>query len=181
MTSCRTGVLFHALPRPHVDALARLAIDLNAHTRFYSRSMPRNLSGAENVLSWQTGFPFSVSLSRGYPRYNPGEYSANEVLERREADACLLVGSEGVAQLSPAARAHLATLPTIVLDYPTVNSLVSPTVRITTAIYGIHLPGTAYRMDDVPIPLRAVLPAKYPCDEEVLRRIEQLAVQRACE
>jgi formylmethanofuran dehydrogenase subunit B len=35
------------------------------------------------------------------------------------------------------------------------------------------LPGTAYRMDDVPIPLRAVLPTEYPSDAEVLDRIRR--------
>ena len=50
---------------------------------------------------------------------------------------------------------------------------VAPTVRITTAVYGVHLPGTAYRMDEVPIPLRAVLPASYPSDAEVLAAIER--------
>jgi formylmethanofuran dehydrogenase subunit B len=190
MTSCRSGVLFFGLGlsrlglgHRHVEALLRLVTDLNAHTRFYARRMriPGDVAGADSVLCWQTGFPFSVSLSRGFPRYNPGEYSANEVLERREADACLLVGSEGVEQLSPLARRHLASLPTIVLEYPTVSSLVAPTVRFTTAVYGIHLAGTAYRMDEVPIPLRAVLPAKYPSDADVLGRIEQLATRRASE
>lgn len=188
MTSCRSGVLFfglglsrQGLGHRHVEALLRLVTDLNAHTRFYARRMriPGDVAGADSVLCWQTGFPFSVSLSRGYPRYNPGEYSANEVLERREADACLLVGSEGVAQLSPAARAHLNSVPTIVLDHPTVTSLVAPTVRFTTAVYGIHLPGTVYRMDEVPIPLRAVLPPKFPSDEQVLRDIEQMVQRRA--
>jgi formylmethanofuran dehydrogenase subunit B len=50
--------------------------------------------------------------------------------------------------------------------------LILPTVRFTTAVSGIHRPGTAYRMDEVPIPLRVVLPVIYPSDEAVLRRIE---------
>ena len=32
------------------------------------------------------------------------------------------------------------------------------TVISSTAVYGVHRPGTAYRMDGVPIPLRAFLP-----------------------
>ncbi len=156
-----------------MEALLQLVRDLNGVTRFHARRMrvPGDVTGADNVLCWQTGFPFSVNLCRGYPRYNPGEYSANDMLEREEVDACLLVGSEGVADLSPAAVAHLQRIPTITLDYPVVESFLTPTIRFTTAIYGIHLPGTAYRMDEVPIPLRAFLPAHYPSDADVLNGI----------
>lgn len=131
------------------------------------------MTGADIALCWQTGFPFAVNLSRGYPRYNPGEYSANEMLERGEVDACLLVGSEGVSQMSPQALSQLRRIPTIALDHPTVASALPPAVRFTTAVYGIHLPGTVYRMDEVPISLRPVLPANYPSDADVLTGIHQ--------
>jgi formylmethanofuran dehydrogenase subunit B len=45
------------------------------------------------------------------------------------------------------------------------------TVKFTTAVYGIHLAGTAYRMDEVPIPLRQVLPGNLPSDASILRAI----------
>jgi formylmethanofuran dehydrogenase subunit B len=180
LKSCRSGIVFFGLgltrtdvPHANVDALLRLVSDLNRHTRFYARRMriPGDVAGADSVLCWTTGFPFSVNLARGYPRYNPGEYSANEVLERGEADACLLVGSEGVAALSDAAQAALRQLPTIVLDYPSETCPFHPTVAFTTAVYGVHLTGTAYRMDETPIPLRAVLTTTYPSDAEVLDAI----------
>ena len=82
-----------------------------------------------------------------------------------------MLGSEGVARFSPAVVAHLLRIPTIVLDYPTVESAIPPTVRVTTAVYGIHRPGTAYRMDEVPIPLRQLVPSPYPTDEKVLNSI----------
>ncbi|MCH5373257.1 MAG: formylmethanofuran dehydrogenase subunit B, partial [Planctomycetes bacterium] len=182
MRSCRCGVIFFGLGlartgagHRNVEAVLRLVADLNAHTRFHARRMriPGDVTGADNVLCWQTGFPFSVNLTRGYPRYNPGEYSASEMLERGEVDACLLVGSEGAAQMSPRAAAHLRGIPSIVLDHPTVLSAIPPTVRFTTAVYGVHLPGTAYRMDEVPIPLRQILPAEYPSDADVLSAIRQ--------
>ena len=143
------------------------------YTRFCARRMriPGDVTGADMVLAWQTGYPFSVNLARGYPRYNPGEFSAQEMLEREEVDACLLVGSEGVARFSEQASAYLRRIPTIALDYPTVESLIVPTIRFTTAVYGIHQPGTAYRMDGIPIPLRAFLPTDYPSDCEVLKLI----------
>ena len=81
--------------------------------------IPGDVTGADTVLCWQTGYPFAVNLSRGYPRYEPEEYSANTMLERGEVDACLLVGSEAVSLMSPEAPGgHLCGIPTIVLDYP---------------------------------------------------------------
>jgi formylmethanofuran dehydrogenase subunit B len=180
MKACRFGIVFFGLGlsltglgHRSVEALLRLVTDLNDFTRFYARRMrvQGDVAGADTVLAWQTGYPFSVNLARGYPRYNPGEFSANDLLGRGEADACLLVGSEGVAQFSPEALAHLRRIPTVVLDHPTVEPAVPPTVRFTTAVYGVHRPGTAYRMDEVPVPLRAVLPTDYPTDAEVLEEL----------
>jgi formylmethanofuran dehydrogenase subunit B len=180
MLRCRWGVVFFGFglsraPLGHrsVEALLRLVTELNQHTRFYVRRMrgSGDVAGADSVLAWQTGYPFAVNLARGYPRYNPGEYAAEAVLSRGEADACLLVGSYGVRRFSRAAQEHLARIPTIVLDPPIAQPTVTPTVHFATAIYGAHLPGTAYRMDEVPIPLRAFLPAKHPSDAEVLDAI----------
>jgi formylmethanofuran dehydrogenase subunit B len=178
MKSCRFGIIFFGLGLSRtghrtVAALLSLVTDLNDYTRFYARRMrvSGDVAGADSVLAWQTGYPFAVNLGRGYPRYGPGEYTAARMLERGEVDACLLVGSMGLRRFSGRAVDHLRRIPTVVLDAPTFDSLVEPAVRFTTAVHGVHLPGTAYRMDEVPIPLRAFLPSDYPSDAEVLRGI----------
>ena len=180
LAGCRYGAVFFGLGlaqrgagHANVEALLRLVAELNDHTRFTARRLriPGDVAGADSVLCWMTGFPFAVNLARGYPRYNPGEYSANELLERGEVDACLFVGSEALADLSPAARRAVEGMPTIALDYPHIEPPFAATVQLTTAIYGIHAPGTAYRMDEIPIPLRQLLPASYPTDDEVLAAI----------
>ncbi|MFN0019302.1 MAG: formylmethanofuran dehydrogenase subunit B [Pirellulaceae bacterium] len=187
MKTCRCGVFFFGLGltqrgdgHANVEALLRLVRDLNAHTRFHARRMRvyGDVAGADTVLCWQTGYPFSVNLARGYPRYSPGEYSANDLLGRGEVDACLLVGSEGIEPLSAAAKEQLTKIPVIVLDYPQADIPIQvpplvPAVKFTTAVYGIHRPGTAYRMDEIPIPLRPVLKSDYPSDDEVLSAILQ--------
>jgi hypothetical protein len=95
LRTCHTGVVFFGTGMTQgdaghrtVEALLRLVTDLNRTTRFYARRMRvyGDVAGADSVLCWQTGFPFSVNLARGYPRYNPGEYSANDVLRRAEAE-----------------------------------------------------------------------------------------------
>jgi formylmethanofuran dehydrogenase subunit B len=114
-----------------------------------------------------------VNLAAGYPRYNPGEFTGPEMLTRGEVDACLLVGSETIADFPEAAKAHLRTIPVIRLDSPGVEGDLPAAVRFTTAVYGVHRTGTAYRMDEVPIPLRVLLPTDYPSDGEVLSAILQ--------
>ena len=54
----------------------------------------------------------------------------------------------------------------------------SPTTRhaavaFTVATYGINVPGTVYRMDDVPIPLRPAFDSPFPSDFEILTGIER--------
>lgn len=180
MKSCRCGVIFfgygvarHPLGHRKVEALLRLVIDLNQFTRFHARRLRvvGDVSGADSVLCWQTGYPFSVNLARGYPRYNPGEYSAGEILENHEADVLLLVGTSRVSSFSPEAQEHLKTIPIIVLERPGVELPVNATIEFPTATYGIHRPGTAYRMDEIPIRLRPLLKSNLPSDGEVLRAI----------
>ncbi len=180
ITSAKCGVFFFGagvtrgkLAHRTVEALLQLVTDLNDRGRFYARRMRRfgDVAGADSVLAWQTGYPFGVNLSRGYPRYNPGEFTGPDILARGEADACLLVGSETVADFPPAAIEHLKRIPVIALDSPGAEAPVPVAVRFTTAVYGIHRPGTAYRMDEVPIPLRVLLPTDYPSDADVLNEL----------
>ncbi|MBX3436631.1 MAG: formylmethanofuran dehydrogenase subunit B [Planctomycetaceae bacterium] len=182
LRNCRYGVVFFGLGLAqrgqghlNVDALLRLVADLNRHTRFCARRMriPGDVSGADSVLCWQTGFPFAVNLQRGYPRYNPGEFTANELLEREEVDACLLVGSEAVSELSPKAIDTLAHIPVISLDSPHLPPAIAADVQFRTAIYGVHAPGTVYRMDEIPIPARRFLTTDLPTDDEVLSAIRR--------
>jgi hypothetical protein len=58
-------------------------------------------------------------------------------------------------------------------DKGTAESAVPPAVRFTPAAYGAHRPGTSYRMDEVPVPLRAFLPSGYPGDGDVPRMIAE--------
>ncbi|QDU97800.1 formylmethanofuran dehydrogenase subunit B [Lignipirellula cremea] len=180
MKTCRYGAVFFGLGlaqrgigHANVEALLRLVDELNQHARFIARRMriPGDVTGADSVLCWSTGYPFAVNFARGYPRYNPGEYSANELLERREVDLCLLVGSENVSDFSPAARRTLTEIPTIALDYPQTEPDFTPGVQFATAIYGVHQAGTAYRMDEAPIPLSKLLDSDYPTDHDLLDRL----------
>ncbi len=180
MRSCRCGIVFFGyglvlqpMGNHNVEALLQLVTDLNQETRFYARRMRvgGDVSGADSVLCWQTGYPFSVNFARGFPRYNPNEFSAADMLERGEPDALVLVGSTRLECFPPAALRHLERIPTILIEHPYGVVPFQPKLRITTAVYGIHRHGTAYRMDETPIPLRPLLGSTDPSDGEVLSRI----------
>ena len=123
------------------------------------------------VLRWTTGYPFGISLSRGYPRFNPGEFSTVDLLVRGDNDAALILGADPGATMPQPGIDHLARIPTIVLDPKVTHTSRLARVHITTAVTGISAPGTAYRMDEIPLPLRPALQSPYPTDEEVIRRI----------
>jgi formylmethanofuran dehydrogenase subunit B len=180
MKACRFGVIFFGkgltrteLGHRTVEALLRLVTELNRFTRFYARRMGAlgDVAGADNVLAWQTGFPLAVNLQRGYPRYSPGEFSAVNLLAKKQVDICLIIGSDTLKDFPAEALATLRELPTIVLDAEEDEPPIPATVRFTTANYGIHHAGTAYRMDEIPIPLRPILKTTYPTDDSILRKL----------
>lgn len=158
-----------------LNALGLFALvrDLSADTHAAALGLRRegNALGAENVLAWQTGFPAAVSFARGYPRANPGEFSAVALLERGEIDAALVVASDPLEHLSAAAADRLRELPMVVVDARTTTTAAAARVAFATAADGVEIAGTAHRMDGVPVPLRAPLPGERPGAEDVLAAI----------
>jgi formylmethanofuran dehydrogenase subunit B len=182
MKACRFGALLFGMGLTmtrgrhfNSGALLALASDLNEYTHFIAKPVRGhgNVTGADNVVSWSTGFPFGVNLSRGYPRFNPGEFTTVDVLARGEADAAMIIAADPGANFPQPAIDHLRRIPVIVLDPKPSHTSQLAKVAITTATYGISVGGTVYRMDDVPLTLRPALPSPYPSDESVLTRIKE--------
>jgi formylmethanofuran dehydrogenase subunit B len=182
MKKARFGVLFFGMGLSmtrgkHMNsaALLTLAAELNAFTKFVAMPMRGhgNVTGGDVVMRFTTGYPFGVSLSRGYPRFNPGEFSTVDVLLRGDNDAALILGADPGATMPQPAIDYLARIPTIVLDPKVTHTSRLARVHITTAATGISAPGTVYRMDEIPLPLRPALKSPYPTDEEVVRQINK--------
>lgn len=180
MKGCRYGVVFMGMGLTmsrgrhlNVSELFSLVAEVNEHSRFSVIPMRGhgNVAGADQVLTWQSGYPFAVSFARGYPQFGPGEFSAVDMLARREADAVLVVASDPAAHFPRAAAEHLERIPVIVLD--PAYSLTASVARVvfSTAYYGVDAPGTVYRMDNVPIPLQGVVASERSTDEHVLSQI----------
>lgn len=183
MKRARFGVMFFGMglsmtrgKHMNSSAILTLAAELNAYTKFVAMPMRGhgNVTGADVIMRWTTGYPFGISFDRGYPRFNPGEFSTVDLLVRGDTDAALILGADPGATMPQPAIDHLARIPTIVLDPKVTHTSRLARVHITTAVTGISAPGTGYRMDEVPLPLRPALKSPYPTDEEVVRRIHEL-------
>jgi formylmethanofuran dehydrogenase subunit B len=182
MISCEFGILFFGLgltmslgKSRNIDAALSLVRDLNERTKFLIMPMRGhyNVTGANEVIAWQTGYPFAVDFSQGYPRYNPGETTTIDILTRGECDAALIIGSDPAAHFPVSAVKHLTKIPVITIDpHKNATTLISNIV-IPTAITGIEAEGTVYRMDGVPLECKKLIepPSSLKPDKEVLSEI----------
>ena len=184
LVSCKMGIIFFGLgltmtkgKHRNIDAAINLTRDLNSRTKFLIMPMRGhyNVTGANIVSTWQTGYPFAVDLSNGYPRYNPGETSSNDILNRGEADAMLVVASDPVAHFPKASSQQIAKIPLISIDPEVTPTTMLADVIIPPTFAGIETEGTAYRMDHVPLPLKKVVdpPKGFLSDQEILTKILQ--------
>jgi formylmethanofuran dehydrogenase subunit B len=182
MVNCEFGVIFFGLGLTqtsgrfrNVEIAISLTRDLNKKTKFMIMPMRGhfNVTGANIVFAWQTGYPYAIDFSQGYPQYNPGEYTAIDLLKRGENDATLIISSDPGAHFPKPAVQNMIKHPLIVIDpHMNVTSMLGDVV-FPTQWCGIESQGTAYRMDHVPIMLRKVVepPEGILSDEEILTRI----------
>ena len=101
----------------------------------------------------------------------PGEFTSVDVLARNEADAALIIASDPMAHFPYGAAEHLKRIPTILMTSMPNCSSEAAKVILPTACYGVDAPGTFYRMDNVALRLRSVLPNAKPTDEEILLKM----------
>jgi formylmethanofuran dehydrogenase subunit B len=180
MMRCKFGVIFigQGLTQTrgkHFNSTAAFLLvqALNHHTKFALIPMRGhgNVTGIDNVLAWQTGYPFGVNFSLGYPRFNPGEYTVVDLLSRGETDAALIIAADPVSNLPGKAVRRLVEIPNIALDTHESETTRNARVAFTTATAGIHAEGTVYRMDNIPIQLHKVMASPFPSDEQVINRL----------
>lgn len=164
------GALPHEPGR--AESLTALGVALNATTRACVTPLRAggNRVGAESVLTWQTGYPMTVDFSRGHPRYRPDE-GARALVAGGAVDAVLVIGRPlGLPFELDAGRS--------VVVGPAATAAACA-VAIDTGVAGIHEGGTAFRMDDVPLPLRAPVPGPRVAADVVRDLAQRVAARRA--
>ncbi|TET08141.1 MAG: formylmethanofuran dehydrogenase subunit B [Candidatus Thorarchaeota archaeon] len=182
MKGAKYGVLFFGLGltqskgrHRNIDAAIRLIQDLNSYTKWSMMPMRGhyNVAGANKTSTWQTGYPYAVDYARGYPRYQPGEFTAVDMLVRGEADVLLNIAADPAAHFPRKALKHMGNISIINLDpKQNMTSLIAE-VNVPTAIAGIECDGAAVRMDGLPLYLKKVVdpPENVLPDRDILRMI----------
>lgn len=177
MKACRAGIVFfgerilgESNTSEPLQSLSLLARELHQVTRFYARRMrgAGDILAADQVLAWQTGFSRAIDFAAGFPQYEPVDHSAALLLERGEVDTVVLVGSASVGALPAAAQAHLARCQQIAIDPVGSNGAGDAAVQIMVAAPGVQTGGTAYRMDEMAIPLLPLVSSSLPTTHQVL-------------
>ncbi|MEM3383512.1 MAG: formylmethanofuran dehydrogenase subunit B [Nitrososphaerales archaeon] len=182
MRSCEFGVLFYGLgltmsrgKERNIDMAISLVRDLNKWTKFVIMPMRGhyNVTGMNEVTAWQTGYPYAVDFSHGYPYYSPGETTFTDLLRRGECDAALIVASDPLAHFPKDVAKNLCKIPYAVIDPHLSMTALAAEVVIPCAFTGIEAEGSAYRMDTVPLPLKKVVdpPSGIYPDEEIVSMI----------
>jgi len=182
LKSCKFGVIFFGMGltqtlahHRNVDTAICLVRELNDHTKFLLTPMRGhyNVAGANQVFTWNTGYAYSIDFSRGYPRYNPGEFSSVDLLMRDEVDAALIVASDPGSNFPAASVRNLFKHPLISIEAHETPTSAFADVILPAAFAGIECEGTAYRMDNVPLRLRKVKEPPGEClsDKEILERL----------
>jgi formylmethanofuran dehydrogenase subunit B len=124
-----------------------------------------NALGAENVTTWQTGFPTAVDRTRPFARYHYGEYSTSTLLQRNECDAAMVFVSDG-SQLDfgDNRRAALDRIPKIVVSCGPIPVAGKPWQARQPDLVEVFDPtigeGDVCRLDDLMIRMRRVRTAK---------------------
>lgn len=157
------------------EALIALTQALNGPTRAALSSLRAggNRTGAESVLTWQSGYPIAIDYADGYPRYAPASRGLDR-LSRGAFRAALVVGSPTFD--TPTAKALRGTA-TVVIGPRASQAAFAPRVAIDTGVAGIHEAGMAYRMDDVPLQLRPPLTARNSTAETLRALIDAVRAE----
>ncbi|WP_255503812.1 MULTISPECIES: formylmethanofuran dehydrogenase subunit B [Methanothermobacter] len=174
------GILFFGMGITHsrgkhrnIDTAIMMVEDLNDYAKWTLIPMRGhyNVTGFNQVCTWESGYPYCVDFSEGEPRYNPGETGANDLLQNREADAMMVIASDPGAHFPQRALERMAEIPVIAIEPHRTPTTELADIIIPPAIVGMEAEGTAYRMEGVPIRMKKVVDSDLLSDREILERL----------
>jgi formylmethanofuran dehydrogenase subunit B len=160
MKSCNYGAIYVGLgiassygKHRSAELAFNLVKELNSHTKFVIGALRGhcNVAGFNQIASYLYGFPFGLDFARGYPRYNPGEYTAVDVLRDRDVDAAFILSADLVSHFPAACSEYLAQIPVACIDIAPCPTTMISDVVLPGVIDAMECDGTFYRLDDVPI------------------------------
>jgi formylmethanofuran dehydrogenase subunit B len=186
MLKCNFGVIYVGLgiassygKHRNAEMAFNLVKELNGHTKFVIGALRGhcNVAGFNQIASYLYGYPFGLDFARGYPRYNPGEFTAVDLLREKDVDAALVVGADLASHFPAACAEQLAEIPVVCIDIaPCPMTLVSDVV-LPGVIDAMECDGTFYRLDDVPIYFRPFMDSPFEftkSNEDTLKQIFEM-------
>jgi len=160
----------------NTEIAMNLVKELNNYSKFTFGVIRSNCNAAgfNQVASYMYGYPFGLDFMRGYPRYNPEEFTTVDLLREKDVDAAFIMCTDLLSQVPPDCAAYLSEIPLICL-----NTIPCPTTSIADIVLpgvidSMECEGTFYRLDDVPIYFEPFLdsPFKYTqSNEDTLKQL----------
>ncbi|HEX7445451.1 MAG TPA: formylmethanofuran dehydrogenase subunit B, partial [Methanothrix sp.] len=160
MKGCKFGAIYVGLgiassygKHRNAELAFNLVKELNGYTKFVIGALRGhcNVAGFNQIASYLYGFPFGLDFARGYPRYNPGEYTAVDVLREHDVDAAFILSADLVSHFPAACAEYLAKIPVACIDIAPCPTTMISDVVLPGVIDAMESDGTFYRLDDVPI------------------------------
>jgi formylmethanofuran dehydrogenase subunit B len=180
LKNAQFGCLFFGMGITHsrgkhrnVATAIELITDLNSYTKFTLIPMRGhyNVTGFNQVCTWETGYPYCVDFSTESVKYNPGETGSNDLLQNKEADAMIMIASDPGAHFPQKALERMAEIPVVAIEPHRTPTTELADVIIPPAIVGTEAEGTAYRMEGVPIKMIKVVECDLIPDRDILSKI----------
>ncbi len=153
------------------EAIHQLTRKLNETTRAVSLAICDSVNdvGAENVITWTTGYPPPVDFSQGFPRPLGDFQTIERMLSAGQFDAALVFTADPIAAATSRELADAwRRVPLVAIDWRQTATMEAATTALRIAAAGIHSGGTMFRLDGVALPLRPPLVSQYPSDQETL-------------
>jgi formylmethanofuran dehydrogenase subunit B len=120
------------------------------------------------------GYPFGLDFTRGYSRYNPGEFTTVDVLREKDVDAAFVICTDLLNQIPAECAAYLAKIPLIYLDITSCPIAVASDVVLPGVIDAMECDGTFYRLDDVAVHFESFMDSPFEftkSNEDTLKQL----------
>lgn len=163
----------------NVEIAMNLVKELNNYTKFTLGILRShcNVAGFNQIASCMYGYPFGLDFMRGYPRYNPGEFTTVDVLREKEVDAAFVICTDLLNQIPAECAAYLAEIPLIYLDIAFCPTAVASDVVFPGVIDAMECDGTFYRLDDVAVHFEPFMDSPFEFTKSNEDTLKQLFTQ----
>ncbi|WP_321418963.1 formylmethanofuran dehydrogenase subunit B [uncultured Methanomethylovorans sp.] len=160
----------------NIEIALNLVKEMNNYTKCVLGALRGhcNVAGFNQLATYLYGYPFGLDFSRGYPRYNPGEYTCVDLLREKDTDATLVMCADLVDHIPAETAEYMAQIPTICIDIAPCPTVTVSEVVLPGVIDAMECDGTFYRLDDVPVYFQPFTESPFPytkSNEDTLKQL----------